>query len=206
MQGFGNLGLAAACSLAEEGVKLTAVADEFGCVADENGLDVAAMLRTSFGAPVPQLLTPGERLGSAELFQRDADVLILAGCADAMSDEETATAPFGSVVVGANCGLSEAAEDALHNRGVLVVPDFIGGIGGSASMEALFGPTRPPTAQEVLDNLAQLMRELVHDLIAGARHANVAPRTAAKQLAAEGKPDSDAPPYGQSRYLATTVH
>jgi glutamate dehydrogenase (NAD(P)+) len=206
MQGFGNLGLAAACSLAEEGVRLTAVADEHGCVAQDEGLDVAAMLRTTLGVPVPQLLTPGQRLESGELFGRDADVLILAGCADAMSEQDTADAPFGSVVVGANCGLSDAAEDALHERGVAVVPDFIGGIGGSASMEALFGPPEPPTAQEVLDNLAGLMRELVGDLLTTARRDGVAPRTAAKQLAADGAPDPDSPPYGQSRYLATTAH
>jgi glutamate dehydrogenase/leucine dehydrogenase len=206
MQGFGNLGLAAACSLAEEGVRLTALADEHGCVAQDDGLDVAAMLRTTLGVPVPQLLTPGERLPSGDLFRRPADVLILAGCADAMGEEDTTSAPFGSVVVGANCGLSEAAEDALYARDVSVVPDFIGGIGGSASMEALFGPSDPPTAEQVLDNLARLMRELVDDLMAGARRAGVAPRTAAKQLAADGTPDPDARPYGQSRYLAPTVH
>ncbi len=206
MQGFGNLGLAAACTLHEEGVRLTALADEHGCIADPRGLDVLAMLRTTLGVPVPQLLAMGQRLRSEELFTREADVLVLAGCADAMGETETEGAPFGSVVVGANCGLSETAEDALHRRGVLVVPDFIGGIGGSASMEALFGPQEPPTAGQVLENLAGLMRELVGDVVGAARETQVTPREAAVKLAAQGSARPESPPYGQSRYLAATVH
>jgi glutamate dehydrogenase (NAD(P)+) len=205
LQGFGNLGLAAACSLAEADVKLTAVADEHGCIADPAGLDVAGMLRSSLNATVPQLLTTGERLPSEELFHRPADVLVLAGCSDAMSEKETASPPFACVVVGANCGLSDEAEEALHTRGVLVVPDFIGGIGGSASMEALFGPPQPPTAAEVLDNLATMMRDLIDDLMSTARRDGIAPRVAAQRLAAQGEPDPSAPPYGRCRYLAT-VH
>jgi len=206
MQGFGNLGRAVACSLAEEGVRLTAVADEHGCVADPGGLDVSGMLRSSLTAPVPALHTQGERLPSGELFHRPADVLILAGAADAMSDKDTASPPFGCVVVGANCGLSDEAEAALHSRGVLVVPDFIGGIGGSASMEALFGPAEPPTAAQVLDNLARMMRDLVDDLMSITRRDGIAPRDAAAALAAATKADPAATPYGHCRYLTSTVH
>ncbi|WP_117208710.1 Glu/Leu/Phe/Val dehydrogenase dimerization domain-containing protein [Allorhizocola rhizosphaerae] len=205
MQGFGNLGQAVACSLAEENVRLTAVADEHGCVADPGGLDVAGMLRSSLRATVPQLLTPGLRLAPGELFHRPADVLILAACADAMSEQETASPPFATVVVGANCGLSEDAEQALHSRGIPVIPDFIGGIGGSASMEALFGPPQPPSAAQVLDNLAAMMRELVDDLVYTARRDGVAPRVAAAELAAHDSCDPAGAPYGRCRYLTATA-
>jgi glutamate dehydrogenase (NAD(P)+) len=201
LQGFGTLGRAAACTLLDEGVRVQAVADEHGSVVDPAGLDVAGMLATPHGTPVPHLRTHGARMPSGAVFDVSADVLVLAACADAMGAKETAAPPFAAVVVGANCGLSESAEAALHTRGVFTVPDFIGGIGGSASMEALFGPRRPPTTAEVLDNLATLMRELVGDIAATSRRTGTLPRTAALRLADAATVDPDAPPYGHCPYL-----
>ncbi|WP_018348302.1 Glu/Leu/Phe/Val dehydrogenase dimerization domain-containing protein [Longispora albida] len=203
MQGFGNLGRAAACTLLEEGVKLVAVADEYGCVVDPAGLDIAGMLSSPPGMPVPQLNTPGVRMRSNAVFEMPADVLVLAAVKDAMSAAHTAGPPFAAVVVGANCGLSEDAEDALHTRGVFVVPDFIGGIGGSASMEALFAPRQAPSARQVLGNLAQMMRELVGEVAETSRRYSLPPREAALQLAASRTVDPAAPPYGQCPYLTT---
>jgi glutamate dehydrogenase (NAD(P)+) len=200
IQGFGTLGRAAACTLLEEGVRVQAVADEHGSVIDAGGLDVAGMLGTPHGTPVPYLNTPGARVPADAVFGVPADVLVLAASADAMSDKETAAPPFGSVVVGANCGLSESAEAALHSRGVFVVPDFIGGIGGSASMEALFGPKDPPSAMDVLVNLTTLMRELVGDIASTSRRTDTLPRAAALHLAGASV-DPDAPPYGHCPYL-----
>jgi glutamate dehydrogenase (NAD(P)+) len=203
VQGFGSLGRAAACTLSEEGARVVSVADEHGCVADLDGLDVGGMLTAPHGEPVPHLPVPGRRLPADAVFRTPADVLVLAACAEAMNDGQCAVAPFGSVVVGANCGLSESAEETLHARGVLVIPDFIGGIGGSASMEALFGPARPPTATEVLGNLARMMRDLVDEIASTSRRTGGTPRTAALRLAAATEVDPDAPPYGHCPYLVT---
>lgn len=202
MQGFGNLGRAAAYTLMEEGVRVVAVADEYGCVADPAGLAVADMLASPHSTPVPQFAVAGQRSRAEDVFDVPADVLVLAACADAMGEKETAAPPFRAVVVGANCGLSEEAEAELHARDVLVVPDFIGGIGGSASMEALFGPRRVPSPRAVLDNLAHMMRELVDDLAATSRRHGVAPRVAALRLATRTVVDPAAPPYGHSPYFA----
>jgi glutamate dehydrogenase (NAD(P)+) len=83
---------------------------------------------------------------------------------------------------------------------VFVVPDFVGGIGGSASMEALFGPRQVPSARAVLDSLAGIMRRLVEDIASCAARLGVTPREAALRLAATADIDHDAPPYGTSRY------
>jgi glutamate dehydrogenase (NAD(P)+) len=200
LQGFGNLGRAAACTLDEEGARLVAVADEHGTVADPAGLNVPRMLATPDRTPVPELDTPGTRGPASAVFRAEADVFAPAACADAMNDKAVAAARFAAVAVGANCGLSDAAERGLHTRGVFVVPDFIGGIGGSASMEALFGPREVPSARAVLDSLAGIMRRVVEDIAASAARLGVTPREAALRLAADADIDHDAPPYGTSRY------
>jgi glutamate dehydrogenase (NAD(P)+) len=206
LQGFGTLGRAAAYTLLSEGAQVSAIADEHGCLVRGDGLDIEAALGSQTRTPVPKLPVTAQQRPPEEIFSVPARVLVLAASSDAMSLNRVASAPFGAVVVGANCGLSQAAEDALGERGVLVVPDFIGGIGGSASMEALFGPHRTPSAAQVLENLTELVRQLVDDVLTRARDAGCSPRDAALRLAAAARPVPGAPPYGQCTYLPAAVH
>ncbi|WP_329521504.1 Glu/Leu/Phe/Val dehydrogenase dimerization domain-containing protein [Spirillospora sp. NBC_01491] len=198
LQGFGNLGRGAAGTFHEDGARVVAVGDEHGTVADPAGVDVPAMLGCPPGTPVPAMPSGGR---AARLFTVPADVLVLAGPADAMTTAQAAQVPVSTVVVGANCGLAESTEQALAARNVLVVPDFIGGIGGSASMEVLFGPRDCPGPQQVLDALATLMNDLVADIVAQARRSGVSPRAAALRLAADSTTDPESPPYGNCPYL-----
>src|SRR5207248_8962540 len=134
------------------------VADEHGCVADAEGLDVERLLEAPYGAPVA---AGASALSREALGELPCDLLVLAATEDAIPAEQAPRVQAPAVVVGANCGLAEEVEEALRARGILVVPDFIGGIGGSASMAALFGSARPPTsATVVLDRTAHLMRAL----------------------------------------------
>jgi glutamate dehydrogenase (NAD(P)+) len=204
IQGFGNLGRAAALAVAESQVRVTAVADVFGCVVDPRGLDIPRMVGIDPSHPVPRLLGDPLRLPSDALFDIPADVLILAGGADAMDATRAALLPVPVVVVGANCGLSDGSARLLADRGVLVIPDFIGGIGGSASMEALFGPTATPSPTDVLDSIAVMARELVADIVVGARDRGVTPRQVAQDIAAAARVAPDQRPYGGSPYRDTT--
>jgi glutamate dehydrogenase/leucine dehydrogenase len=203
LQGFGNLGRGAAHALARDGARLVAVADADGMVVDSRGVDVNAMLRRPLRTPVPAMAVRSVP-ARGSLFDVPVDVLVLAAGADAVGPDRASTVPAGAVAVGANCGLSEPAEATLHTRGVFVVPDFIGGIGGSASMEALFGPATPPDAEQVLRTLSELMRELVGNVAAAARDTGTTPRDAALRLADIDATDPAARPYGNCPYL--TIH
>lgn len=198
LQGFGNLGRAAAYSLAEEGIRITAVADEYGCVADPAGLDVVAMLALPPDAPVTAPFA--RRLPSAALPGEPCDILVLAATQDALSAEQADQVRAPVVVVGANCGLSADVEERLNRRGVMTIPDFIGGIGGSGSMEAIFGPSVRPSAKEVLDLVAAMMRALIDDLTDHASCAGSSIREVAFQRAAQPWSVGEHP-YGHCPYL-----
>ena len=203
LQGFGNLGRGAAQSLADHGVVIVAVADEYGCAVDSDGLDVERLLAAPYGTPVAAGRPALPREALAEL---PCDLLVLAATEDAVPIEQAARVQAPAVVVGANCGLAEEVEEALRARGILVVPDFIGGIGGSASMEALFGSVRPPaSAAVVLERTSHLMRELVDDLIETARREDASIRSVALELAASRAGTNGERPYGSCPYLATTA-
>ncbi|HEX2046134.1 MAG TPA: Glu/Leu/Phe/Val dehydrogenase dimerization domain-containing protein [Acidimicrobiales bacterium] len=180
IQGFGTLGRATATALAEAGLTPVAVTDEHTCLhhltEDEPSVEVERPQR---------------------LLELPLDVLVLAACEDALDYEQAQQLDVKAVVVGANLGLSPAVEALLHRRGILVVPDFVGGCGGSASMDALFGPPTCPTPTEFLERLGARMRALVTAMFELSQDRGITPREAALAMA-----DRDVPPgrpYGRWR-------
>lgn len=186
VQGFGTLGRATVRSLAEAGAAVVAVSDEDGALVDPAGLDTARLLALPPPAPV---MAAQPELGTAReaVFATDADLLVLAACQDAMSAQQAAALPDGvhAVVVGANLGLAPDVEDLLTRRGIVVVPDFVGSCGGSASMEALFGPPECPTPAEFLDRLGASMWALERRVLERATSAGLSQRAAALALCSE---------------------
>ena len=197
LQGFGTLGRAAALSLHDAGVLITVIADEHGSVRCDAGLDVPRMLAVPAGQPVPEHPccegTPAERTAP---FGLPVDAVVLAACEDGMSTRDAVQLPAAAVIVGANRGLSDAVETLLHERGLVVVPDFVGGAGGSAAMDALFAPPVAPDARSVLDRTAAVADVLTDRVLMRARASGTSTRQAALALAREGRPPPDARPYG----------
>ncbi|MFD7260314.1 Glu/Leu/Phe/Val dehydrogenase dimerization domain-containing protein [Streptomyces sp. NPDC059874] len=205
LQGFGNMGRAAAYSLLEHGVRITAVADAHACVVDPRGLDIARMLDSDQTSAVDSLAPGALRLPRESLLDLPADVLILAAGEDAISEEQARVLPCPVVVVGSNHGLSAPVEQRLADHGVLVVPDFIGGIGGSASIDALFGPAATPAPQEVLDSVAAMMDDLLDDLLSRARNLRTTPRQAALDFASVAIDKRGDRPYGTGPYSQSAL-
>ncbi|MDP8929496.1 MAG: Glu/Leu/Phe/Val dehydrogenase [Actinomycetota bacterium] len=199
VQGFGTLGRAAALSLAEAGLRVSAVADEHRCLLAPDGVDVGALLATPPGTPVGSCGLAGASGPREALFEVAVDLLVLAACEEAMSLGEALRVPdrVKVVAVGANLGLAPAVEKLLYRRGIAVVPDFVGGCGGSASMNALFGPPVCPSAAEFLDGTAAVIRHLVHRILDAAAEGGISPRAAALALSQERQSDACSRPYAQ---------
>jgi glutamate dehydrogenase (NAD(P)+) len=198
VQGFGTLGRGAVLSLARAGAVIQAVSDEHGCVVSNAGLPTEKLLATPPGTAVAHSLPEGplpERRDA--LFETDGDVLVLAARENAMTFAQASTLRARTVVVGANLGLCEQVEDALHRRGILVIPDFVGGCGGSASMDALFGPPSCPTVSEVLNQVATRMRDVVSRVFQLSREQSSTPRQAAMLLCELGSAAEPGKPYGR---------
>lgn len=196
LQGFGTLGKAAALSLHEAGVRITAIADEHGSLRRDEGLDVPTLVTLPPWAPVAEQGRHAIAGDRAVPLQLSVDAVVLGACEDGMSTRVAAELPAAAVVVGANRGLSDAAEAVLHERGIPVVPDFVAGAGGSAAMDALFAAPRAGTAGQVLDRTAAVLDVLTHDVLTRAREAGMRPRQAALELAAERSLPREAQPYG----------
>ncbi|MFG2207185.1 lyase family protein [Streptomyces sp. NPDC048638] len=197
VQGFGNLGRGVAATLAEAKVRIVAVADADGALADPDGLDVPTLIAADDRRLI---VPPGRGASSSELFGQQADILVLAAGGDAVSEAQAARLPARAVVVGANNGLSPAVEGALHDRSVIVVPDFVGGAGGTASVDVVFGSPQCPSPEQVLDRTGRTIGTLVTRVLERADQDGTSPRTAALGMCAESTYTPGERPYGASPF------
>ena len=130
VQGFGNVGGIAAKLFAAAGARVVAVQDHGGTIYREAGLDVPALL-----AHVAAHGSVGGFPG-AEVMQPDAfwdvpcDILIPAALEGQITAANAGRIQARMVIEGANGPTTPQADDILHERNILVLPDVIANAGG----------------------------------------------------------------------------
>ncbi|MFQ5646667.1 MAG: Glu/Leu/Phe/Val dehydrogenase dimerization domain-containing protein [bacterium] len=202
IQGFGSLGRAAALSLYLSGVKIIAVADRDQCIIAKNpdrGLNIKELWHHALGTLLPKRESPEYRSGGREeIYAVEADAFLPCAIENAVDEEKARDLPVKVVATGANLALSREAEAVFFERGVMVVPDFVAGAGGSISMDGLFGIERQVSPQKVLDHVEQRMRQIVTEIMSLSRKKGISPRKAACQICKERDRnlDEDMRPYG----------
>ncbi|MGW8367413.1 MAG: Glu/Leu/Phe/Val family dehydrogenase [Gammaproteobacteria bacterium] len=130
IQGFGNVGSNAALLIAERGAKIVAVADHMGGVANAEGLDVPALAEWARKERTVKGFSGGDAFEGSEIIGWDCDVLIPAALEDAITEDNVADVRASIIVEGANGPTTPAADQALIERGVFVVPDILANAGG----------------------------------------------------------------------------
>lgn len=188
VQGFGSMGGASARYLAEAGFRVVGIADARGLVANPAGLDVEALLaaRDRAGVIDRRALRPGdEALSGEHWLEVEAELLVPAAVSDCLSAAEAEKVSAAVVVEAANLPVTPDADEVLFDRGVCVVPDVVA---NSATNSwwwwTLFGDIGPGV-EEAFGKISTSMTRLVDEVLARSQSAGVAPRDAARQLAAE---------------------
>jgi glutamate dehydrogenase (NAD(P)+) len=130
VQGFGNVGGVAGKLFAEAGAKVVAVQDHGGTIYREAGLDVPGLLahvaRTGSVAGFEQ----AEAMADDAFWDVPCDILIPAALEQQITEANAGRIQAKMVIEGANGPTTPQADDILHDRGVLVVPDVIANAGG----------------------------------------------------------------------------
>lgn len=181
VQGFGNLAKAAIVALTEAGAIITAIADAEKCVmaGDDQPLPVAEFLNHP-GTLIPTLNATTVRvLDKASILSQEADLLILAAVENVISAENAATIRAKAVIPGANLAITAAGDQTLFARGIVALPSFVAGCGGSLSMNGLFGPSQPPSPRQVLDYIGSAMTAMVDKILVKSRAEGINPTLAA---------------------------
>jgi glutamate dehydrogenase (NAD(P)+) len=180
IQGFGAVGKHAARFLTQRGARLVAASDSTGTLSDPAGLDVEALVRLKeAGRPLTEY-PQGRKLSRDEVIDVESDIWIPAARPDVIREDNAGRLRTRLVLQGANIPFTPGAERKLHERGVLVIPDFIANAGGviCAAMEYR-GTTQTQAFAAIHDKITANTREV----LAQTQARGCLPREAAIALA-----------------------
>ncbi|NJM71057.1 MAG: Glu/Leu/Phe/Val dehydrogenase [Scytonema sp. RU_4_4] len=131
IQGFGNVGSAAALLLHQAGAKVIAVSTGSGGVFCEDGLDIPAL--KAYVAENRKSVVGFKQttpISNADLLTLPCDVLIPAALENQITEDNVHQVQAKIVAEAANGPVTLAANQALESRGVTVLPDILANAGG----------------------------------------------------------------------------
>ena len=122
----------------------------------------------------------GAKLPPDAIMDADCDIWIPAARPDVLRADNVSRLRARLVPQGANVPCTPEAERILHERGVLVVPDFIANAGGviCAAMEF-----RGSTERAVFEYIDERIRQNTRAVLQQSRQDKIQPRLAALDLA-----------------------
>jgi glutamate dehydrogenase (NAD(P)+) len=130
VQGFGNVGGVAARIFRENGARIVALQDAEVALVDASGIDIAAALaHTSVHGSLAGF--PGaEAVGADDFWQVECEYFVPAALESQVTPQRAQAMRTRIVVEGANGPTTPAADDILHARDILVIPDVLANAGG----------------------------------------------------------------------------
>ena len=182
IEGFGAVGMAAARMLTERGAVLVAVSDSRGARRHPTGFDVEKLVSHKHEGQTVGAFPDGEAIDQAAVLTSECDILIPAARPDSIDADNAGAIKAKLVAQGANIPATPEAEQMLHERDVLVLPDFIVNAGGVICAAVEFhGGTEAQARQTIEDRI----KGNVSTLLDSIEDAGVIPRQAATRLAVE---------------------
>ncbi len=180
IQGFGNVGKAAAKFLEKSGARLVAASDSAGAIYDPEGLNVAHLLaikeRQGKVVEYPQART----IAPEAIFTLPCDILVPAARPDVITMANAPHLQARMILQGANIPLAAEAERYLHDQGVLTLPDFIVNAGGVITTAIEY---RQGSVTEAFATIQEKIRENCHAVLRLMQEKHLYPREAGLQLA-----------------------
>ncbi len=182
VQGFGNVGGIAARLYQEAGAKVVAVQDHTGTLYKESGIDAVALLEHVAKHGGVGGYAEADKIANEDFWTIESDILIPAALENQITEQNAGKIRTKIVVEGANGPTTTAADDILHDKGILVIPDVVANAGGVTvsyfewvqDFSSFFW-----TEDEINERLERVMREAFAAVWQVASEQKVSVRTAA---------------------------
>jgi glutamate dehydrogenase/leucine dehydrogenase len=192
VEGAGNAGGRAAELLQMMKANVYALSDSKGTLRKTGGLDVKKVLaaKATGGSVVDAL----ERIPDSEVLESDAalyeavDLVVPAALEEVITAENVARVQAGTILEIANGPVTPDADDALHARGVVVIPDVLANAGGVTVSYFEWMQNRTGerwTHKDVTEKLNKVMTDAYKDVASFAKERAVSLREASYALALE---------------------
>ena len=182
VQGFGNVGSIGAELMHEQGAKILAATDWKGGVYNPKGLDMPALLAWAAEHKTVAGFPGSEPITNEQLFALQVDILVPAALENQITTDNVSAIKARMVIEGANGPTTPAAHQALHERGVFVVPDILANAGGVTTSYFEWVQDRHGyfwSLKEVNERLEEKMVQAFDAVLATAKQYKVDMRAAA---------------------------
>ncbi|MGI9408358.1 MAG: Glu/Leu/Phe/Val family dehydrogenase [Hyphomicrobiaceae bacterium] len=182
VQGYGAVGRHVARFLKDRGAILVATSDSRGATSNRDGLEIDALDDLKAAGGSVGEFSGGKRIDQDALVGVSCDIWIPAARPDVLTVENVDRIKARLVLQGANIPATLEAEQLLHERGILSIPDFVANAGGviSASVEYHGGSER-----SAIEAIAEKIHRNTREMLSVALTKKIPPRKAAEQMARE---------------------
>jgi glutamate dehydrogenase (NAD(P)+) len=130
VQGFGNVGSWAAKIMQQLGCKMIGVSDVNGAIRSDEGIDAEELATFLKDGGTITDFEGAEEIPADDLFAIECDVLIPAALGGCIHEGNADKINCKMLIEGANSPTTPAADEILHDNGVLVIPDVMANAGG----------------------------------------------------------------------------
>jgi len=132
VQGFGNVGSAAASLMHQAGYKIVGLADIHGGLYNEKGFDVPKVeqwvLRDR--KPLPDFPDGGARMSAQDVLFQPCEIVLPAAIENQITSKNAQRIQARILCEGANGPTTAYADAVLDGKGIFVVPDILANAGG----------------------------------------------------------------------------
>jgi glutamate dehydrogenase (NAD(P)+) len=188
VQGFGNVGSAAAALMSAEGCKIVGVSDVFGGICSPDGLDMPALLRHVAETKSVVGFPGAEAVTNQELLELPCTYLVPAALEGQITDANADRIKARVIVEGANGPTTPDADAILEAKGITVLPDVLANAGGVVvsyfewvqDLQLFFW-----SEEDINQRLERIMVRSVREVIELAQKQGISFRLAALQRAVE---------------------
>ncbi len=180
IQGFGNVGKAAAKFLEKRGCILVAASDSAGAIYNPQGLNLAQLLLIKEHNGKVRDYGEARSLAPEDIFTLPVDILVPAARPDVITMQNAPQIQAKMILQGANIPIAPEAEHYLHDRGVCNLPDFIVNAGGVISTAVEY---RHGSVTEAFGVISEKIKENCQAVLRLVKEEKLYPRAAAQQLA-----------------------
>jgi glutamate dehydrogenase (NAD(P)+) len=130
VQGFGNVGSAAAKMFAARGCTVVGISDISGGYVNPAGIDVTGAIAYVQEHHSLAGYRGGKRVSNAALLETECEVLVPAALEKVLTAENAERIHARLIVEGANGPTTPEADHIFQRKGTVIVPDIIGNAGG----------------------------------------------------------------------------
>lgn len=130
VQGFGNVGMWVARSLADFGAKIVAVSDVNGGIVNHAGLNIAALCKHMAETGSVVDFRESKPIENDDLLTLEVDLLVPAALGGVITNDNADAVQARLVVEAANSPVTPEADEILCRRNIHIVPDILANAGG----------------------------------------------------------------------------